>query len=210
MNNAIGSSFSSGSLIEKIRASDRNAWDQFVEVYGPLIHNWCLKSGCSAFDAADLVQEVFAKVLGSIHRFQRTPDGSFRGWLWTITRNRIRDFFRQQNDEDLPVGGTDFQMKIGQVVDHIGTSDEGAGHLEIGDEATDDPTSPDQAVQLMQRALHAIRNDFETQTWQAFWKSTIDGEKTRDVAEDLNLSANSVRQAKSRVLRRLRQILSEF
>lgn len=200
MNNAIGSSFSSGSLIEKIRASDRNAWDQFVEVYGPLIHNWCLKSGCTAFDAADLVQEVFAKVLASIHRFQRTPDGSFRGWLWTITRNRIRDHYRQRNEEDLPVGGTDFQMRIGQIVDDLGSMEE----------TTDDPTSPDQAAQLMQRALRAIQNDFEKQTWQAFWKSTVDGEKTRDVAEDLNLSANSVRQAKSRVLRRLRQILSEF
>ena len=62
---------------------------------------------------------------------------------------------------------------------------------------------------LLRRALELIRVEFEEPTWQAFWRTTADGLSAIDVAAELGLSPGAVRQAKYRVLRRLRQELDE-
>ena len=201
MNKATGSTFSSGSLIQQIAAMDKTAWDQFVDLYGPLIHQWCLQSGLSRVDAADLSQDVFAIVIRSIHRFHSNPGGSFRGWLWTITRNRVRDFFRSAPSQLLPSGGTDLQRRLSQLADPIDVFD---------DETTLDPTQRSQSLQLTRRAMQIIEVDFAPKTWQAFVRSVIENEKTSDIAKDLEMTPNNVRQAKSRVLRRVRQQLGEL
>jgi RNA polymerase sigma-70 factor (ECF subfamily) len=62
----------------------------------------------------------------------------------------------------------------------------------------------------MQRALQLVQSEFEPRTLQAFWQSTVDGRSTADVAADLGMSPKAVRQAKYRVLNRLRHELDEL
>jgi RNA polymerase sigma-70 factor (ECF subfamily) len=57
---------------------------------------------------------------------------------------------------------------------------------------------------LLHRALEIIRIEFEETTWQAFWRVIVDEQPTAAVAEDLGMTPQAVRQAKYRVLRRLR------
>ena len=52
---------------------------------------------------------------------------------------------------------------------------------------------------------NTIRGDFEEKTWSAFQLTVIEGRPTAEVAAELDLSPESVRQARSRVLRRLRE-----
>lgn len=58
--------------------------------------------------------------------------------------------------------------------------------------------------------LDLIRPEFEDRTWQAFWRATVDGQESSAVAETLGMTAVAVRQAKSRILRRLREALHEL
>ena len=77
---------------------------------------------------------------------------------------------------------------------------------------SDDPdqfTSQDQLTSLHQRGLDLVKSEFEQRTWQIFWQATIEEQPTSEVAEQFGISSNAVRQAKSRVLRRLRQILGD-
>ena len=60
---------------------------------------------------------------------------------------------------------------------------------------------------MYRRALDLVRPEFTEKTWQAFWRSVIDGHDTADIASDLGMTANAARLAKLRVLRRLRQEL---
>jgi DNA-directed RNA polymerase specialized sigma24 family protein len=54
----------------------------------------------SEADAADVSQDVFAAVARHIADFRRErPGDSFRGWLWTITRNKVRYHWRRLADE---------------------------------------------------------------------------------------------------------------
>jgi RNA polymerase sigma-70 factor (ECF subfamily) len=69
---------------------------------------------------------------------------------------------------------------------------------------------PQELSELYRRALELIRGDFEARTWRAFWMVAVDGVPTAEAAGELGLSTASVRQAKSRVLRRLKDELGEF
>ena len=55
------------------------------------------------------------------------------------------------------------------------------------------------------RVLALLKPEYEPATWQAFWRTVVDGEKPAAVAKSLGISRNAVYLAKSRVLRRLRQ-----
>ncbi len=58
--------------------------------------------------------------------------------------------------------------------------------------------------------MELVKAEFEEVTWQAFWMTTIDGLSAAITAERLNLSLASVYQARTRVLRKLRQRISEL
>ncbi len=190
---------SSSSLVSRLRARDAIAWSQLSDLYGPLVYFWCRQNSVPAADTVDVVQEVFLAVAKGIDGFQGSKSGgSFRGWLWTISRNKIRDFFRKASDV-VAVGGSSIPQKLAQVPD-------------IADELPDDDSHADhrrEANALMHRAMAIVRNEFEQRTWDAFWRVVVDEHSTAEVAEDLGITANGVRQAKSRVLRRLREQLGD-
>ncbi len=183
------------SLIARLQDSDPVAWQQLVDLYAPLIFRWCQNCGLNSSDSSDIMQEVFVAVTRSVARFAPEPDGSFRGWLWVTTHNKIRDFARKQKKQVLAAGGTQANLHLSQIP--------------LDDDSLDEPTSPAELNQLLHRALRQIEQDFAPHTWLAFWQTTIEGDDTRSVAERLSMSINSVRQAKSRVLRRLREQLGD-
>ena len=106
----------SGSLLERLKARDPEAWQRLIDLYTPLIYGWCRQCGLQAEDLADIGQEVFAAVASNKEGFRRdVPGASFRGWLWTITRNKVRDYFRRQKGKAQAQGGTAFQQRLAQV-----------------------------------------------------------------------------------------------
>ena len=63
---------------------------------------------------------------------------------------------------------------------------------------------------LYRRAVDLVRSEFEQRTWQVFWLTAIEGCSPGVVAEELGISPASVRQAKSRVLRRLKREVGDL
>lgn len=74
----------------------------------------------------------------------------------------------------------------------------------------EEPTENEQLQQLIHRALQQVQCEFEQNTWQAFWRSVVDGLPTDIVSRELNVSSAAIRQARSRVLRKLRQQLGDM
>jgi RNA polymerase sigma-70 factor (ECF subfamily) len=54
-----------------------------------------------------------------------------------------------------------------------------------------------------------IRGEFSERTWQAFWRTAVEGRAAKDVGAELAMSPGAVRVAKSRVLHRLREELGD-
>lgn len=98
---------------------------ELVELYAPLVNHWCRRSDLPPEDAADVFQEVFGSVAASIFSFQRDrPGDTFRGWLRTVTTNKIRDHFRRQQDKKEAEGGTGAQMCLAEIPDPCLEEDE--------------------------------------------------------------------------------------
>src|SRR5205807_1625207 len=87
------------SLVVRLRdARDEGAWAQFVELYAPLVFGFARKHGLQDADAADLTQDVLQAVSGGVRRLDYDPQrGSFRGWLFTVARNKLRNFVAAQH-----------------------------------------------------------------------------------------------------------------
>ncbi len=167
--------------------------------FAPIVYRWCRRSGISESDAPDVMQDVFATVARGIADFKRQKErGSFRAWLATITRSRVRDFLRKHARHQPPAGGTAALERLRSIADE--------NHDEIDSTiCTDKIESP-----LAQRTMELVRAEFESTTWQAFWMTTIDNLAPAVVAQRLGLSLASVYQARTRVLRKLRQRISEL
>jgi RNA polymerase sigma-70 factor (ECF subfamily) len=63
---------------------------------------------------------------------------------------------------------------------------------------------------LISRALDQIRPEVEERTWAAFWNTAVLGHSATEAAVELGMTSMAVRQAKSRVLRRLRKQLGDL
>ena len=113
----------SSGLLARLRSKDRDAWSRLAKLYGPLVYGWCRRRGLRAEDAADVVQEVFRAVAGRIEDFKAGPTGSFRGWLWTITRNKILDHHRRTQRQPEGVGGLDAQHRLLQIPEALDDSE---------------------------------------------------------------------------------------
>lgn len=183
----------STSLLSRVRQADPAAWGRLTQVYGPLVYAWCRSGGVPAQDTADLIQDVFVAVHRALPSFRRDQEGqSFRGWLWTITRNRVRDHFRRAGKYPAATGGTEAQLRWSEMPeDEPSTMHETADGVDL---------------ELL-RGLEYVRAEFRDATWQAFWKSTVEGISTAEVANELSMSSGAVRKARFRVLKRLREEL---
>ncbi|NUQ63571.1 MAG: sigma-70 family RNA polymerase sigma factor [Pirellulales bacterium] len=184
----------SSSLLERVKRREPAAWQRLLDFYGPLVYLWCRRSGLGCEDAADVLQEVFRAVAEAIGQFHRDREGdTLRGWLRIIARNKIRDFVRLQRRQPQAAGGSDAYQRL----------------VEAAADDSDGESDPQPWTETFQMALEAVRSEFEVPTWQAFWLATIQQRPAAEIGQSLGMSPGAVRQAKYRVLLRLRRELGD-
>jgi RNA polymerase sigma-70 factor (ECF subfamily) len=188
----------SRSMLARARLDDQAAWVRLVSLYTPLAAAWCRRWGVPQQDVMDVVQDVFASVAKSLTKFRKEQaHDTFRGWLATIARNKVYDYFRRRGDEPEAAGGTEAWQRIAQV---------------SGSQDLEDSTDEAEAAvfhDVLRRALDSIRGEFQERTWQAFWLTVVEGRAAGDVAVELAMQPGAVRVSKSRVLWRLRRELGD-
>ena len=184
------------SLLERVRANDAEAWHRLMALYRPLVLFWCSRARLKAEDAEDVAQCVFVAALSGLNGFRHDRAGdTFRGWLRAVTRNQIRLYYRQNNGRPQADGGSDAWENLQELADPIAGAED-AEEAEVG--------------QIYRRALEQVRGEFEERTWQAFWLSTVEGRTPASIADAMGMSPAAIRQAKSRVLRRLKEEMGEL
>lgn len=187
----------SSSLLGGIKDSQEDAWRRMSLLYAPLIYLWCRQKHLQPSDAEDVVQEVLRTVVLRVAEFERTrAEGSFRGWLRTITRHKVGDFIRAT-------------QRRSQVSADITLFEPIAAPSEPPEEAAGDTIAAETRL-IFNRVLELVRAGFEERTWQAFLRVVMDGVAPQDAADELGMSVESVYQAKSRILRRVRDELREL
>lgn len=181
----------SASLLERLRQpGQQSAWTRFVQLYTPLLFHWARRLGLHDADAADLVQDVLTLLVRKLPEFTYDRNKSFRAWLHTVTlncwRNRCRrlELPRAAHPPDLDgLAGRD---------EHDLLSETEYRHWLVG------------------RALELMQAEFQPSTWKACWECVVSGRSAAEVAAELGISVGAVYMAKSRVLSRLRQELTDL
>ncbi len=181
------------SLLERLRHSpDDEAWQRFAGIYQPLLHKWLKTHSRSEADIDDIVQDVLLTVFRKLGEFEHNHQtGAFRAWLRTSAVNRLRQMWRQKR----PALETDQASFLGQL------------------ELMTDPNSEmskqwdaEHDAHVAHQLLLQMEKEFAPATWQAFHRQVVEGANAQQTAREMNLSVNAVLIAKSRVLKRLRQV----
>lgn len=185
----------STSLLKRIVEGDQEAWVRFVGIYGGFIYARCRWAGVVPEDAADLVQDVLRRVASSIGTLRRDEPGQgLRPWLQTISKNVINDHFRRIQRERETIGHEAIHVVLHEFPSPW-------------DQESNSWVETPDVVLVLRQAMESIKIDYETTTWQAFWRTVVDGEPTAEVARDLGLSRGTVRQARYKILKRMREEL---
>lgn len=179
----------SASLLMRLRdPGQAEAWSRFVRLYSPLLYSWSRRMGLQDADAVDLAQEVFAALLKKLPEFNYDDHKRFRGWLWTVTRNKWLELTRPRR---LPI-------------DH----DSRPEHLlSPEDDALDEK---DFYRHLLAELVPSVQAHFQASTWRAFWEHVVNEKPPAQVAAELGISLASVYHAKVRVLARLNKELGHL
>jgi RNA polymerase sigma-70 factor (ECF subfamily) len=185
------------SLLLRLRdARDARAWGEFVEVYGPLVYRFARKHGLQDADAADLVQDILRAFAGAAGEFNYDPNrGAFRGWLFTVARNKLRNFLASPRRREQGAGDTQAQVRLANLAAD-------------GDEEDDWDREYQQRVFTW--AAERVRKTVQETTWQAFWRTAVEAQSGQEVAADLGLSVAAVYLAKSRVMARIKEQIARL
>ena len=167
---------------------DQSAWDTFVSLYTPLMFHWATKVGLGQADAADLVQEVLTIVFRRLPDLKYDRQGSFRGWLRTVTLNKFRERRRKKM---LPVIDAS-----GSIVDQLVSVPQAESAWDI-----------DYGRLLLRQAMDQMQCDFEPATWQALLAVMRENLSVELASKQHDVSPWTIYSARSRLMRRLRDQL---
>jgi len=181
------------SLLVRLRdGDDADAWQEFVHLYAPVIYGFARKRGLQDADSADLMQDVLRSVSSAAHRLEYDPArGTFRGWLFTVTRNKVFNFLESRSRRVQGSGDSRVQQRLEQ---HAGSD----GSLSADWEA-------DYQRAMAAQAMEHVKSEFQAATWEAFVQTALEGRTPAQVAARVGLSVGAIYVAKSRVIARLRQ-----
>ena len=179
-------------LLNRIKnGGDVDAWKEFVHLYGPVVYGFARKRGLQDADAADLMQEVLRSVSRNAEKMDYDPKrGTFRGWLYTVTRNKIYNFLSAQKNRPRSSGDPSSQERLESIPDR--DSDDADWDVEY-------------QRKLSAKAMERVKHEFQANTWQAFWSTAVEGRGVQEVGGELKMTSGAVYVAKSRVLSRLRE-----
>jgi RNA polymerase sigma-70 factor (ECF subfamily) len=182
------------SLLLRLRdPHDDGVWEEFVRLYAPLVYGYGRRQGLQDADAADLSQEMLGAVAGAVGRLEYDPaKGAFRNWLFTVVRRKLSNWRRNGKRQARGSGAAAAQ----ELLEQCPAPAEADGAWEA-----------EWQRRLFAWACAQGRRGVTDATWQAFWRTAVDGQPVKRVAGDLGLSAGAVYLARSRVVARLKQLV---
>jgi len=185
------------SLLVALRDPDNvNAWNEFSDIYRPMIGRIARRMGLSASDSEDATQQVMLNVSQAINSWSKDETkGSFRAWLTVVVKNAVSNAITRR-PRDRANGGENSQAVLqGMAIDN----DELERQIE-----------DEYRRSVFRAAALRVRSEFATTSWQAFWSTCVDGVPVGDMSKELNMSCGAIYAARSRVMQRLQQVTQEL
>ncbi len=185
------------SLLAQIRSpANREAWDDFAQIYRPVIYRLARRRGLQDADAQDLAQRVLMAVASAIGSYEKSNESvRFRHWLRRVARNAIVNALSRR-PHDRAAGGTTVQELLMEQPDH--------------DPGSDTQIELEYRRELYLRAARMVRGDVEPDTWRAFEMTVVENRSIDEAAVELDKPVGTIYAARSRIMRRLREAVREL
>jgi RNA polymerase sigma-70 factor (ECF subfamily) len=171
--------------------TDSLSWQEFHDRYGELLYRYARRRGASAVDAEDVVQDVEMSLLKALDGFEYdVRKGRFRGYLRVAV---VRAMARRANK-----AGRDGDVVDPHSFDYLAA---------VKDAEADERWEREWRSHRLRWALRQIAGEFEKVTLDAFKVHVLAGKSVEETAAQLGINKASVYQAKSRVLKRVKERL---
>jgi RNA polymerase sigma-70 factor (ECF subfamily) len=168
-------------LVKLLQKGNVAAFDSLFEVYSSKLFGFALKYFKNESDAEELVQEVFVKVWENRQNIR--SEFSFKSYLFTIALNQIRKYFNKK-----------------------------AASLRYIESLQSEPEPFDQAVsedyESVLQMINQIIDQLPSRRREIFVKSKLEGKSSKEVAQELHISAGTVDNQVSEALRFIRRQLN--
>ncbi len=185
------------SLLIRVRdPADQAAWQEFVGIYRPVILRLARQKGMQEADADDVAQQVLVAVSKAAQQREHDPKrAKFRTWLGRVAHNAILNALTR------------------------GKPDRGSGDSALlavlkGHESQTGPDSDllrlEYRREVFRWAARQVRKEFHSATWDAFWLTAVEGRSVEAVAEELAKNRGAIYAARSRVIRRIQEKVTEY
>jgi len=83
-------------LIARAQQGDKEAYIELIQIHQQTVEKFAFQCGVHSNDLADVSQEVFVKLYRFLHQFKQDR---FTTWLYKITLNATRDYYRKEQRE---------------------------------------------------------------------------------------------------------------
>lgn len=175
------------SLLKRIRDPRNNhSWEEFVDIYRPVIAGVIRSFRINAVDSEDILQEVLLQMSKTARNFEVDSDkGKFRSYLRQVTANKVRDYCRRRKKL---VRNIEQPSSIVQPPD-----------LE---EVWEDEFHRS----IFRVAMKRVRQQARELTWTCFQEHVVHKRNAEVVADELGISTNAVYINSSRIMTRLRDL----
>lgn len=174
---------------------NREAWEEFIAIYRPLIYRMARRRGLQDADAQDVAQDILIRVAAAIERYEPQPGVRFRHWLRRVASNAILTSLQRQ-PRDLSTGGTDIHEIVSQQPD-LPSQLEAELETEL-------------LREMYLRAAAVVRTEVNAETWRAFDLTTLQEVSCEEAAVTIGKSVGTVYAARSRIIKRLREQLERM
>jgi RNA polymerase sigma factor (sigma-70 family) len=175
--------------------ADQAAWQEFANIYRPVVYRLALRKGLQHADAEDLSQQVLGAIAKAIDRWQYDPSrAKFRTWLHRIAQNQIINALTRAVP-DRATGDPTIMASLNEQASAAANSN--LICLEVRRE-------------VFRWAAERIRHEFRPATWDAFWLTAVENFTVEETAKRLELSCGTIYAARSRIMRRLKEKVDEF
>ena len=181
------------SLIERVLDGDEGSWSTFYANYSRLVYAIGERSGLSADDCEDLVQEVMRTIFSNKDCFRYDPaTGKFRTYLTGIVKHKVCDFYRKRDDR-MVAGDEETMQEAADLANRL-----------------DDACTEERKNHILNVALMELREKVEPETFDAFQMYVLQERLPREVADALSISESAVYVYKNRCVKHLRMIIDKY
>jgi RNA polymerase sigma-70 factor (ECF subfamily) len=157
----------------------------------------CRAAGLNPEEADEVVARVQLRLVPALRDFRYDPARSFRGWLATVVRSAVCNYWRERERHPGARGSGDDAVQ--EQLENLAVPDP---IVQLADEL-DETLQHD--LRLAQRIIARVRERVEPATWQAYWLTAIEGRSGKEVAREVGLEVAKVYVYKGRVSRMLQE-----